>query len=121
TDMCLPSCELRELVVGCPVAPRAEALAVGAPLDPAGDEPDHGVVELLRRHAPEDWTRDRRGAVEAAAQVHVVRLPAPPLLVADGRPLEADVADPVVRACVRAAVEVQAEAVELTRREPLLE
>ena len=50
-----------------------------------------------------------RGA-EAAAQEDVVGLPALPLVVAHGRALEAEVADPVLGAGVRAAVEVELQA-----------
>src|SRR5437763_5981431 len=109
TDICLPPHELCQLVVRCAVAPRAEALAGRAPVDPARDEPDHGLVQLLRRNSAENRPRDRRGPVEAAAEVDVVGLPAPALRVAHRRPLEADVADPMVRARVRTAVEVHAQ------------
>src|SRR5881227_2546632 len=77
TDNCgLPSCETSELVVGCAVAERPERLLFGARVDPAADEADDGVVELLGRHALEERAADRRRAVEAAAHVHVVGLPA---------------------------------------------
>src|SRR5690348_15728182 len=66
-DMCLPSDELGELAVGFGVAPRAEAVGVGAFVDPTGDERDDHVVKLLGRDAPEDGTRDRGRPVEAAA------------------------------------------------------
>src|SRR5205823_4951707 len=65
----LPSCETSELVVGCAVAERPECLAVGALRDPAADEADDRVVELLRRHALEHRARDCRRPVEAAAKV----------------------------------------------------
>ena len=67
------------------------------------------------RRAPRVGTRRNTGATDAAAraegaaQVDLVRLLSLALLVADGRALEADVADPVLRAGVRAAVEVQPE------------
>src|SRR5205085_8320067 len=82
--------EAPELVVGCAVAERPERFALYALGDPAADEPDDGVVELLGRHALEDGARDRGGTVEAAAQVDVVGLPALPPLVAHGRPPAAD-------------------------------
>src|SRR3954454_6410802 len=107
----LPSCETSELVVGCAVAERPERLSVGARLDPAADEADDGVVELLGGHALEHRAADRGRAVEAAAHVHVVRLAPATFFVADGRALEADLADPVMGARVRAAVEVHAQAV----------
>src|SRR2546429_236904 len=113
--------EFAELLVGCPVAPRAERLAVGARSHPAGDQPGDGVVELLGRHASEDRSSDRCRTVEAPAQVHVVGLVSATLLVAHGRALEADVADPVLRARMRATVEMQPQTVERALREPLLE
>src|SRR3954454_2736747 len=80
----LPSCETSELVVGCAVAERPERLAVGALRDPAADEADDRVVELLGRHALEHRAGDRGGAVEAAAEIDVVGLAALALLVASG-------------------------------------
>src|SRR6476659_8466310 len=121
TLMCLPPHELCQLVVGCPVAPRAEALAVPASGDPALDQAHDRLVELLGRHASEHRPRDRGGPVEAAAQIDVVGLPSPSLLVAHGRALEADVTDAVLCARVRTAVQVQAQPVEEAGREPLLE
>src|SRR5215831_15367031 len=91
-----------ELVVRRPVAEGTEGLAGQTRREPAGDEPLHGRVQLLGRDAPEDRPGDRRARAEPAAQEHVVRLPPPALLVAGGRSLEAEVADPVLRACVRA-------------------
>src|ERR1051326_8936689 len=54
TLMSLPSHELSQLAVGCPVAPCTEALALCPAVDPAGDEARHHVVELLGRDASED-------------------------------------------------------------------
>ena len=85
----------------------AQALALRPVREPASDEAVHELVELPRRHAPEHRARDRRARPEGAAEVDVVRLAALPVLVARGRPLEADVADPVLRARVGASVEVQ--------------
>ena len=53
---------------------------------------------------------------EAAAQEDVVGLPPLPVLVAHGRALEAEVADPVMGAGVRAAVEVELQPGDLARR-----
>ena len=54
---------------------------------------------------------DRGRTIEAAAQIDVVGLPALAVLVAHGRALEADLADPVMRARVRAPVEVHTQPV----------
>ena len=54
--------------------------------------------------------RDRRVRAEAAAQEDVVGLPPLAALVAHRRALEAEVADPVLGAGVRAAVEVEPQA-----------
>ena len=78
--------------------------------------PIDGVVELLGRDALEHGPRDRGGPVEAAAQEDVVGLVALAFGVAHRRALEAEVADPVMRARVRAAVEVQPQAVDRRRR-----
>ena len=78
------------------------------------------MVELLRRHAPEEGARDRRVSAEAAANEDVVRLPASSLVVADGRSLEAEVGNPVLRARMGASVEVQSEVGQL-RAERCLE
>ena len=98
-----------QLVVARAVAERAEALLALALLQPAVDRPVDGVGELLGRHAAEDRPPDGRVRAEAAAQADVVGLASHALLVAHRRALEADVADPVVAAGVRAAVEVQRE------------
>src|SRR4051794_7198051 len=109
TDMCLPSREQRELPVVRPVTERPERLPVRASHDPPADEADDRVVELLRRDAPEHRARDRRRPVEAAAQVHVVGLASPACGIAHSRSLEPEIADPVLRARVRAPVEVHSE------------
>src|SRR5262249_58902339 len=62
---------------------------------------------------PERRPRDGCAGAESAAQEDVVRLPALAVLVPDGRALEAEVADPVLRAGVRAAVEVEPQARDL--------
>ena len=77
--------------------------------EPAADEAVDRGVELLGRHAPEERAADRRLGAEPAAQEDVVGLAALPVLVAQRRALEAEVADPVVGAGVRAAVEVEAQ------------
>src|SRR5579884_4262346 len=121
TDTYLPSRELRELAVARPFAPDAEALLFLPAAGPAPDEGDHEAVQLLARDAAEQGSRDLRRPVETAAQVDVVGLLPAPLLVAHRRALEADVADPVLRARVRAAVEMQPQPLELPRVEPRLE
>ena len=78
--------------------------------------PSTRCVELLGRHAPEERAPDRRVRAEAAAHEDVVGLAALALLVARGRALEAEVADPVLRAGVRAAVEVQPQVGDLACR-----
>ncbi len=92
-----------------PVAERAKALLVEPAVQPPADQPCHRVVQLLRGNAPEHRPADRRPGAERAAQQHVVGLPAPALGVAHRRPLEAEVADPVLPARVRAAVQVEAQ------------
>src|SRR5205085_10669941 len=98
-----------ELVVARALAELAERLAGAPPAEPACDEPLDRLVELFARHAPEDGPRDRRGGPEPAPQEDVVGLVAPALLVAQGRALEADVADPVLRAGMRAAVQMESQ------------
>ena len=103
--------ELAELFVGQPLRERREALALGTTAQPAGHEPVDGGVELLGRDAAEEWRRDLRLRAEAAAHEDVVGLAALAVVVARRRPLEADVGDPVLRARVRAPVELEAELV----------
>src|SRR5919197_2468211 len=107
TDIRLPPCQLCQLVVRRAVAPRAKGLAGPTSVDPPADEPDHGLVELIGRDTAEERLGDRGRSVEAAEQVDVVRLPTPALFVAHGRALKTDVADPMLRARVRAPVEMQ--------------
>ena len=64
-------------------------------------------ASVLGRDPAEDRPRDRGVGAEAAAQEQVVGLAAHAFLVAHRRALEAEIADPVVPAGVRAAVEVQ--------------
>ena len=73
------------------------------PVQEAGDR----VGEVLGRDPAEHRPGDRRVGAEAAAQQQVVGLAAHAFLVPHRRALEAEIADPVVRAGVRAAVEVQ--------------
>src|SRR5919201_4873727 len=101
--------ERSELRVARSVAERAERLTSKPAGEPAGDKPRDRLVELLARDAAEDRPRDRRGGAQASAQEDVVGLPAPALVIARCRALKADVADPVLCARVRAAVEVEAE------------
>src|SRR5437867_2285295 len=91
-----------QLLVVQPPREVGEGLAAAAPGEPAVDEPDHGAVELRRRDAPEDRPSDLGRRAEAAADVDVERLLRPAELVADRGALEAEVADPVVGAGVRA-------------------
>ena len=77
--------------------------------EPAVEQPGDGGGELLGGDTAEDRARDRRVGAEAAAQQDVVGLAADSVLVPYRRALEAEVADPVVTAGVRAAVEVQLE------------
>ena len=103
------ACEPAELGVGEPAGELREALAVAALVEPAGDEPADDVVEQVGADAPEDRAADAGVAAEATAQVDLVRLVPGAALVANGAALEADVADPVLRAGVRAAVEMELE------------
>src|SRR4051812_4061528 len=66
-------------------------------------------MELAARPPLEHRTPDGGAPAQAAAQKHVVPRDAPPRrpTLAQGRALEADVADPVVGAGVGAAVEIQ--------------
>src|SRR5262249_23396330 len=119
--MCrLPADQDPQLLVARPVAERPEVLAVAARREPAADQAFHGLVQLLRRYAPEDRPGDRRLRSESAAQEHVVGLAPATLLVAYRRALEAEVAGPVLGAGVRAAVEVEPEAGDVIA-EPILE
>src|SRR6187402_968556 len=111
--------ERAELRVAQAVAERAEALVGAPPVEPAGDEPLDDAVELVRGHPAEERAADRRVRPEPAAEVHLVRLPALPRLVPGGRALEADVADPVVRAGVWAPVEREPERGDVVPEAPL--
>src|SRR5438132_1787220 len=103
-------------------APRedGEALACAAAREPAGDQALDRVVQLGGRDPPEERPPDRGVGAEAAADEDVVRLPPLAAVVARSRPLEAEVADPVLRAGVRAAVELEPKLRDL-RPEALLE
>src|SRR5437763_1683390 len=83
-----------------PLLPRVE---VGA------EEPFDDDVDLLARYPAQHRPADRRLAPEPAAEEEVVALPPLALgaALAERRPLEADVAGPVVGAGVGAAVEVE--------------
>ena len=78
-----------------------------AAVEPALDESCDRRVELLARDAPEQRLADLRLRPEAAAHEDVVGLHALAVVVARRRALEAEVGDPVLRAGVRAAVELQ--------------
>ena len=71
------------------------------------DQPGDGGIELVGRDAAEQRLADRGACAEPAADEDVVGLPPGAVLVAGGRALEAEIADPVLGARVRAAVEVQ--------------
>src|SRR5262245_34792007 len=88
--------QLAQLLVARAARERHEALARLAPLEPAADESHDRRVQLLGRHPPEQRSADRRLGPEAAADEDVVRLPSDASLVARGRALEAEVADPVL-------------------------
>src|SRR5579862_2750546 len=105
--MCLPSGQTSKLVVARPVAERPERLLLAPRRDPTLDEAHDDRVELVGRHTPEHRPPDRRRPVEAAAHEHVVGLQPLALRIPDGRALEAEVADPVLRARMGAAVEMQ--------------
>ena len=103
----------------CAVAERAEGLAVTA--RPRATPP---TSPRRSRRAPRSGRGGRRAGRSrppgrGAAQEDVVRLTALAVGVARGRPLEAEVADPVLAARVRAAVQVQAELGDLVAEAPL--
>ena len=105
-----------ELVVRQPALEVGEGLAVGAACEPAAHEPLDGGLDLLARDAAEERAADLRHGTERAAHEDVVGGDAIALGVLAGRRLEAEVADPVLRARVRAAVEMQAAAPRSRRR-----
>src|SRR3954453_22607555 len=59
--------EPAEVVIGRAVTEGPEGLARTAAGDPAADEPDDGVVELLGRHTSKNRPCDGGGTIEAAA------------------------------------------------------
>src|SRR5207237_5845911 len=111
--------ELAELVVAEARGEVPERLVARAPVDPPTDEADDRCVELLGRHPPEERPADLRPGAEPAAHEDVVRLPPGAAVIPGGRALEAEIADPVLRAGVGAPVEVQAQAAELGAETPL--
>src|SRR5581483_9434338 len=105
--------ERAELVVAEPALELGERLAVVAFLEPAAHETRDRGLELLARHAAEERAADRRRRAERAAHEHVVRRHAVAVPVLARRRLEAEVADPVLRARVRATVEVKPQLADL--------
>src|SRR5207249_5002283 len=103
----LDACERAQLLVRQPACERRKRLAELTASQPARDEPLYRFVQLLGEHAPEERPPYRRVRAEPAADEDVVRLMPFALGVARGRSLEAEVADPMLRARVRAAVEVE--------------
>src|SRR5262249_17450929 len=112
--------EHAQLVVGQAARERRKAFAFGSALEPACDEPLDRRVQLVGRHAAEERPPDLGIRTEAAADEDVVRLSPLAALVASGRALEAEIGNPVLRARVRAAVELQAQIGDL-RPEALLQ
>ena len=108
--------ERAELVVGLCGRPLGERGAARLRRASRATRPSDGVVELLGRHAAEERPADRGVRAEPAADEDVVRLPLRASSSRAGRALEAEVADPVLRARVRAAVEVQAQRARPPRR-----
>src|SRR5579862_4394837 len=102
-------CQHSELLVARAARERDEALAVPAVVEPALDQAFDRDVEVVGRYPPEERPPDLRRRPERAAHEDVVGLPPRAALVARRRSLEAEVADPVLRTRVRAAVEVQAQ------------
>src|SRR4051812_29388406 len=99
-----------QLLVALAAREDGERLVVpAAAVEPALDESCDRRVELLARDAPEQRLADLRIRPEAAAHEDVVRLHPLAVGVARRRALEPEVGDPVLRARVRAAVELQAE------------
>src|SRR4051794_12925763 len=101
--------KLSQLLVTRAARERREALTRLAPFDPAGDQSLHRGVELVGGDAPEQRGADRRLGPEPPAHEDVVGLAPHPALVARGRALEAQVADPMLGAGVGAAVEMEPE------------
>src|SRR4051812_17478543 len=112
--------ELAQLVIVQPPREVGERLAVEPRLEPTGDHPFDRRVELVGRYAPEERAADRGAGAEPAADEDVVGLPPNAAVVARRRALEAEVADPVLGARVRAPVEIQPQLGDL-RSEALLE
>src|SRR5262245_19462311 len=101
--------ELAELLVGEAPTEGGERLAGVARLEPPLDQAFDCAIELLGDHAAEERAADRRVRPEPAADEDVVGLSRPAVLVACCRPLEAEVGHPVLRARMRASVELEAE------------
>src|SRR4051812_1142332 len=99
--------ERAELCVGQAPLELRERLAVLAALEPAADDARDRLVERVARDAAEEGRPDRRAGTERAADEDVVGADAVAVDVLRGRRLEAEVADPVLRTGVRAAVEMK--------------
>src|SRR5436305_10201775 len=105
----LPHPEDGELLVGMADEELLDALPFLASVEIGTEQALDDEMDLAARHPLEHRPADGGVPAQAAAQKYVVPLdalpPGPPL--AQGRPLEADVADPVVGAGVGAAVQVE--------------
>src|SRR3954451_8531052 len=99
--------ERAELVVGAAALEIGERLAGCALREAAADQSLDGLLELIARHAAEERAADQRCRPERAAHEDVVGGDAVAVGVLAGRRLETEIAHPVLRARVRAAVEMK--------------
>src|SRR6476620_9361787 len=109
----LEACQCAQLLVRCPPCECRKALAVRAALEPAGDQPLDRRVERVGGDAPEERAPDGGLGAEPAADEDVVGLPLDSAFISCRGALEAQVADPVLRAGVGAAVEMKPQARDL--------
>src|SRR2546421_12613389 len=103
----LKLCKRAQLLVGKTPLELGERLFLAATLEPAADQSLDRRLEAVARDAPEDGPCDCRIGPERAAHEDVVGGQPASVGVLSGRALEPEVSHPVLRAGVRAAVEVQ--------------
>src|SRR5208282_1276636 len=77
------------------------------------EQPRHVIFDQRRRHAPHYRLADGSVLAETAAQDNVERLDRLARRSATGGALQADIAGPMLRARMRASVEIQLEAADL--------
>src|SRR5581483_8425096 len=113
------ACVLAELLVRSTALEARERLAGLPVVEPAADQAFDRPLELRARHAAEERAADLRRGPERAAHEDVVGADAVAVGVLAGGRLEAEVADPVLRAGMRTAVEVQPQLGDLVAERPL--